>query len=192
MPKEHVSDEWMNRWRQRLWREGQIENVPIQLRVSKDEAGERVGEAGPWEEFGARASSARKAAHYPSPAGWLGSPAPLGHSCQTLGHLRPMRLLQSFCHQGQAGDAPGMLSLSCLLLQPKSLVTVNITDAGPDTELPWVLAGQGWEMCIPWLGKQIRTGQVNIYDYIGNLDLKTIFPWPSFFLLCGIELLGKL
>lgn len=162
------------------------------MRLSKDETGEKAGEAGPREEFGARASSARKAAHYPSPAGWLGSPAPLGCSCQALGHLRPVRLLQSFCRQGQAGDAPGMLSVSCLLLQPKSLVTVNITDAGPDTELPWVLAGQGREMRIPWLGKQIKTGQVNICNWIGNVDRKTIFPRPSFFLLFGIESLRKL
>lgn len=37
---------------------------------------------------------------------------------------------------------PGMPSLSSLLLELKSLVTVNIMDVGPDTELPWVLAGQ--------------------------------------------------
>ena len=52
------------------------------------------------------------------------------------------RWAKSFCHQRQAGDVPGMLTLLCLLLEPKSLVTVNTTGTGPDTELPWVLLGR--------------------------------------------------
>ena len=82
-----------------------------------------------------------------SPAGCLGSLASLGPSCQVLGHLRPGCLFQSrwgksFCRQRQSSDSRGMPCLSCLLLEPKSLVTVNC-GCGPDTEQPWVLAGQG-------------------------------------------------
>lgn len=88
----------------------------------------------------------------------------------------PEQVGQELHRQAQAGDAPGMLTLSCLLLEPKSLVTVNIADAGPDTELSWVLAGQGGGTCIPWLEIQIKAGQGNIGDYVGNLDLKTSFP----------------
>lgn len=64
--------------------------MAVKPRVSKDEAGEGAGEAGPGEEFGARASSAGKADHSPSHAGCLGSLAPLGPSCQDLGYLRTM------------------------------------------------------------------------------------------------------
>lgn len=69
-----------------------------------------------------------------------------------------------------------MLTLLCLLLEPKSLVTVNTTGPGPDTQAAPGLGGVGGGTRIPWLETQIKGGQVNIGTYVGNLDLKPIFP----------------
>ena len=133
---------------QRLRREGETGNVLGKLRVSKDEAAEGAEQQILERKLGHVLQVLGRRLTHPSPAGCLGSLAPAGPSCQATGHLRPRgplssRWARNFCHHRQAGATPGMPFFSSPRSVPQSLVTVNITDAGPATELPWVLAGQG-------------------------------------------------
>lgn len=80
--------------------------------------------SGFWEESGACGSSAGKVANG-SLTSW-----PPGPSCQAPGHLRPgwlppSRWAKNVCHHRPVGGSSGMPSLSCLLVEPKSLVTAN-------------------------------------------------------------------
>ena len=79
-------NEWKNTEMQRLRREGETGKMPGKLRVSEDEAAEGAEAADPWEEAGARAAGAGKAANT-SLSSWL--PGQRGPSCQATGHLRP-------------------------------------------------------------------------------------------------------
>lgn len=98
----------------------QIGDVPVKLRISGGEAREGAGEAGPWEEFGACGSSAGGGGRlmHPSPAGRLGSLAPLGPSCQALRHLRPGRRSRAGGPSAAAVTGGLVTRVECLPLVP--------------------------------------------------------------------------